>query len=55
MLRQREVKLDFLKKDQFVTNKKLWWSLKEKVRGRFLANYDVTIKVACLKDRKLFL
>ena len=53
MLRQGEVAPDFLKKDRFVAG--IWSSLREKVRGRFPANYDATVKVAHLKDRKLHL
>ena len=53
LLRQGEAAPNFLKKDWFVAG--LWLLLREKVRGRFPANYDAAIEVARLKDRKLHL
>ena len=53
MLRTREVTLFFLKKELFVS--RLCPSLSEKVSGRFLADYEVTIEVACLGGKKLCL
>ena len=53
LLRQGEVAPDFLKKDWFVAG--LRSSLREKVRGRFPADYDAALGVAHLKDRKLHL
>ena len=51
--RQGKFTLNFLIKDQFVARQFL--SLKEKVRERFLANYNEAIEVAHLKDKKLYL
>ena len=51
MLRPREVAPDFLKKERFMAG--LWPSLSEKVRGRFPADYEEAVGVACLKDKKL--
>ena len=56
-LRPREVAPDFLKKERFMAG--LWpllnQKLNQKVRGRFPANYEEAIEVACLKDKKLHL
>ena len=53
MLSPREVALDFLKKEWFMAG--LLPLLSEKVKGRFLANYEEAIEVAHLKDKKLCL
>ena len=41
------------KKELFMA--RLWPLLSEKVKGRFLANYEEAVEVACLKDKKLCL
>ena len=51
LLRLGEVATDYLKKERFMAG--LWPSLSEKVKGRFLANYEEAIEVARLKDKKL--
>ena len=53
LLSPREVAPDFLKKERFMAS--LWLLLSEKVRGRFLANYEEAIEVDRLKDKNLFL
>ena len=53
LLRTGEVAPHFLKKERFMAG--LWLSLSEKVRGRFPADYEEAIGVACLKDKKLSL
>ena len=50
-LRPGEVAPDFLKKKRFMAG--LWPSLSEKVRGRFLADYEEAVGIAHLKDKKL--
>ena len=42
---------DFLKKDRFIEG--LWSPLKEKVKGRFPATYELAVEIARLKDKKL--
>ena len=50
-LQEGGVAPDFLKKDRFIAG--LWAPLKEKVRGRFPATYEVAVEVARLKNKKL--